>query len=176
LDFEAEIYSMNLKALNVLKEYNYNSISGNIIAHSEGFELEKFVGEIILDDITYCSGDTDYRLEHLHLKSTRNGIPAITVESEIVDASIKGYFNLKEIAPGITEIISDIHPSFRTISHQHRTQNFSLNIKIYDVAQVTEVFLPQLKIAKFTNLSIVINEPESYFETILLSDSISYGD
>lgn len=176
LDFEAWINQANLKELNILKTYDYHSVSGNIKARSEGFELEKFVGEIILDDITYCAGDNEYAIEHLELKSTRIGEPIISIDSDIAQATIRGDFDIAEIIPSITEIVAKLYPSFKPITHDHHTQNFTLNVKIFDISQITEVFMPKLKIAPFTNLNLVMNEPASYFEMTLLSDSIRYGN
>lgn len=176
LDFEAWINHANLKAMNVLKAYDYHSVSGKIKARSEGFELEKFVGEIILDDITYCSGNNEYEIKHLELTSTRAGEPTISIDSDIAEATIRGDFDLAEIVPSLTEIVAKLYPGFEPITHEHHTQNFTLDVKLFDVKQITEVFLPKLKIAQFTNLSLVMNEADGYFELTLLSDSVQYGN
>jgi len=176
LDFEARIHQGNLKELHILEQYDFHSISGDISAHSEGLNIEKFVGEISLNELSYCSGNNEYYIEYLDLYSTRNGTPLITVNSDLLEGSIEGNFEVAEIVPSLTEIVSQLYPGFESITHEHHTQDFTLNVRIFDVSQITEVFVPKLSIAKFTSLSMVMNEPDSYFELTLLSDSIRYGN
>ncbi len=176
LDFDARILQGNLKELHILEKYDFHSISGDIKARSEGLDLKKFVGQISLNDFSYCSGNNEYGIEFLDLKSTRTGVPLITVNSDLLEASIKGNFDFAEIVPSLTEIVAKLYPGFKPITHDHHTQDFVVSVRIFDVSQITEVFLPKLSIAKFTNLSMVMNEPDSYFELTLLSDSIRYGN
>jgi hypothetical protein len=176
MDFETEIHQANLKELKILEQYDFHSVSGNITARSEGLDLQKFVGEISLRDLTYCSGNNEYEVEHLDLVSTRNGVPRITVTSDLLEGQLTGNYDFTEIVPSLTEIIAQLYPGFQPITHKHHTQDFTLSVRIFDVTQITEVFVPKLSIAKYTNLSMKLDEPDSYFELTLLSDSIRYGN
>jgi hypothetical protein len=174
LYFDAQIFHLNLKAINILPDYNYSSVSGNINVKSEGLEFDKFVGEIILDEITYCAQDRDYEISHLSLTSERIGEPTITLNSSVAYAEIKGDFDMREIGASMTEIASKIIPSFQPPHRKHRSQNFVMNLHVLDFTQISEVFIPELRIAPNTMVKIVIDEPGSYFETIIASDEIIY--
>lgn len=176
LYFDSQIYHLNLKAINILPEYDYSSVSGNVSVKSEGFEIDKFVGEIILDDITYCALDRDYGISNLTLTSARIGEPTITLESDIAKAEIVGEFDVKEIGASMVEIASKIIPSFNPPVRNHRTQDFVMNLRILDFTQISEVFLPELQIAPNTTIRMVVDEPGSYFETIIISDEIKFGE
>ncbi len=174
LDFTADVQHMNLKALNILQQYDYSSISGNIRARSEGFEFEKFVGEIELDDITYCAADNDYYLEHLKLESTRRGEPKIILDSDFADAKIVGDFDVKEIGSSILEIVSEIVPSLDPPVRAHRAQKFVMELNVYDASQITSVFIPELSVARNTKLKLDVDELTNTFEIFLTSDSVRY--
>jgi hypothetical protein len=176
LYFDSQIYHLNLKAINILPEYDYSSVSGNVSVKSEGFEIDKFVGEIILDNITYCALDRDYEISNLTLTSARIGEPTITLESDIARAEIVGEFDVKEIGASMIEIASKIIPSFDPPMRNHRTQDFIMNLRILDFTQISEVFLPSLTIAPNTTIRMIVDEPGSYFETIVVSDEIKFGE
>jgi hypothetical protein len=176
LYFDSQIFHLNLKAIHILPEYDYSSVSGNVSVKSEGFEFDKFVGEIILDEITYCALDRDYEISHLSLTSERIGEPTITLNSSVAFAEIRGEFDLREIGSSMTEIASKIIPSFHPPVRKHRTQNFVLDLNILDFTQISEVFLPDLKIAPNTIVKMVVDEPGSYFETVIVSDEIIFQD
>ena len=174
LHFDAQIAHLNLKAVHILEDYDYSSVSGSVSVKSEGLDFDKFQGEIILDDITYCAMDRDYQLNHLALTSIRGDSPLIILDSDIAYAEIKGIFEVKEIGDNLLEIASKIIPSFKPPAHKHKSENFVMDVKIFDFAQVSEVFIPELYIAKNTMIKLVIDEPGSYFETLVVSDTISY--
>ncbi len=176
LYFDSQIFHLNLKAINILPDYNYSSVSGNINVKSEGLEFDKFVGEIILEDITYCAQERDYEISHLSLISERNGEPTITLNSSVAFAEIKGDFDVKEIGESMTEIASKIIPTFDAPHRKHRTQNFVMNLHILDFTQISEIFIPELVVAPNTMIKLVVDEPESYFESIVVSDKIKFED
>ncbi len=175
LDFDATITHGNLKELHLLEKYDFHSISGNFKARSEGLDLEKFVGEVQINDLNYCSGNNEYAIDYLHLSSTRNATPEMKINSDLLEASIRGQYSIQEVIPSLTEIASKLYPGFAPITHDHHTQNFELNLRIFDVSQITQVFIPALRIAPYTSLNMIMDEPNSNFELTLLSDSICYG-
>lgn len=175
LGFDADVAQLNLRELKILETYDYNSISGRVRANSVGFELEKFIGTIELDEISYCSGDNEYYLEHLRLSSERKGEPLITLDSDIVRARIEGDFTVKDIGNSFLEITSKIIPHFNPPYKGHNPQDFTMKIDILDFSQISEVFIPELKVAQNTTINIVLDEPESFFELVVVSDSISYA-
>ena len=174
LDFKAHIQHANLKTLNILSDYNYSALSGDVQIHSVGLEFEKFVGEIIVDDLTYCAMDRDYYLNQLSVRSTRSGIPKITLQSDIAFAELTGEYKLSEIGSSFEEIASRLFPSFNPTIRAHKTQNFTLKAQIYDVSQITNVFLPELSIASGTRINLELNEPDSFFQTTISCPLLLY--
>lgn len=174
LQFDSHIAHLNLKAVHILEKYDYSSVSGALSVKSEGLDFDKFQGEIILDDITYCAQDRDYTIDHLDLTSVRGDQPVITLNSDIAYAEVKGQFDIEEIGYSFIQIASKIIPSFQPPLRKHDMQHFEMDIRIYDFEQISEVFFPDLHIADNTNIKIVIDEPGSYFETLIVSDEISY--
>ena len=176
LDFSTHIQHANLEALNILEEYDFTSLNGDIQIHSVGLEFEKFTGEVLIEDLTYCAMNSDYYINRLFLNSRRSGIPTITLQSDIAFAEMKGEYKLSEIGTSLTEIASRIFPSFNPTIREHKTQNFTLNAQLYDLSQITNVFLPELTIAPGTRISLEINEPDSFFQTTVSSPLIVFQE
>jgi hypothetical protein len=176
LDFDTHIQHANLDELNILKEYDYSALSGDIQIHSVGLEFEKFVGDVSVTDLTYCAKNIDYYLNRLLIHSQRSGTPSITLQSDIAFAEMRGEYKLSEIPSSLTEIASRIFPSFKPTVREHKTQQFTLEAQIYDVSQITDVYVPDLKISPGTRVSLEINEPDSFFQTTVSSPLVIYRE
>lgn len=176
LAFDADIQHANLDELNILTDYDYSALSGEFHVRSEGLEFEKFVGEVIMKDITYCAMNNDYALDNLRITASRTGTPVMTLVSDIAFAEIRGDYKLPQIPSALAEIASRIFPSFQPPIRDHKDQKFTLQAQIYDVAQITEVFLPELVISPGTRINLEINEPAAFFQTIISSPLVAYGD
>ena len=174
LDFDTHIQHANLDELNILQKYKYSALSGDIQIHSVGLEFEKFEGDIAISDLTYCAMNNDYYLNRLNVHSERSGIPTITLESDIAFAEMRGHYKLSEIPSSLVEIASRIFPSFKPTVREHKTQQFTLEAQLYDISQITNVFVPDLSIAPGTRISLELNEPDSFFQTTVSSPSIIY--
>ena len=175
LDFEARIQHSSPEELHILTDYQFSSLIGDIQIRSEGFEFEKFSGDILIKDLAYCAKDDDYSLNRLHIQSTRVGTPRITLDSDLANAELSGDFNISQITPALAEIASTIFPSFQPPIRQHKTQNFKFNAQIFNAAPITEVFLPALSITPGARINLEVNEPASYFQTTITSPSLTYN-
>lgn len=176
LAFDARIQNLNLKEVHILENYDYSSVSGNVSVRSEGFEFDKFRGEVIIEDLTYCALENEYTLNLLELTSTRGAVPKMTLNSDIASADIQGDFEITEIGNSLLDIVSKFIPSFDPPVRTHKSQQFDMNVKIFDLSQITEVYAPELNIADNSLIHIRMDEPGSYFEVLIVSDSIRYGE
>ncbi|MFN0030597.1 MAG: translocation/assembly module TamB domain-containing protein [Flavobacteriales bacterium] len=174
LNFDAHIQHMNLTALHLLREYDYSSISGHVRMASQGFDFDRFEGELELDDVTYCAMNHDYEIKHLLLESDRTNTPSITLKSDIADAKITGDFDVKDIGNSFMQIVSHLVPSFHPPITEHARQKFELQLTVHDATQITQVYLPDLKIANNTTLRMNVDESADNFSFTLSSDSVSY--
>jgi hypothetical protein len=165
LDFDTHIQHANLDELNILQKYKYSALSGDIQIHSVGLEFEKFEGDIAISDLTYCAMNNDYYLNRLNVHSQRSGVPSITLQSDIAFAEMRGQYKLSEIPSSLVEIASRIFPSFKPTVREHKTQQFTLEAQLYDLSQITNVYVPDLKIAPGTRISLELNEQDSFFQT-----------
>lgn len=176
LDFAADVHHVDLKAVNLLTQYGYSSISGEVEVRSEGLDFANFIGQISARDITYCARNKDYYLGRFNVRAERKGQVKFVIDSDIAVASIEGQFDVAELGASFEDILSEIVPSYNPPVREHREQRFSLDLRILDFSQISEVFIPDLKIAPNTRLALVVDEVTSFFEINLSSGKVSYLD
>jgi hypothetical protein len=176
LSFDSDIMHINLKAIHLLEKYDYSSITGHLYVDANGFDLDKFEGNIVLDDISYCAGENDYELKHLELVAERGDELLITLNSDIADGVLKGNYNIAQMGESFSDLLSKIIPSYKPPIRAHRTQNFEMNLTLKDLSQITSVYAPELKIAPMSSIRMTVDEPASFFEFIIVSDSVIYED
>lgn len=174
LDFYSDIHHVNLKEINVLTEYGYSSLSGEIDVRSEGLDFSNFIGTISARDVTYCAKSKDYYLGRFNIKAERKNQVRFTLDSDIALASIEGQFDVSELGASMEEIISAIIPSYNPPDRNHRTQRFDLNLRILDFNQISEVFIPELSIAPQTKIDFTVDESSNFFEINVTSGKVKY--
>ena len=174
LDFAADIHHVDLKAINVLTKYDYSSISGEIDVRSEGLDFANFEGTVAARDITYCAKSKDYHIDRFNIRAERGSQVRFVLDSDIAVAVLTGDFDLEELGPSFEDILSEIIPNFKPPIRKHREQKFDLNLRILNFDQVSEVFIPELKIAPATLIDISVDETKTFFEINVTSPKVSY--
>lgn len=176
LSFNSHIDHLDLKRVHILPDYEYSAISGDVTVDCKGFDLAKIEGSVILDDISYCSADQEYFLDHLELYAERKGELVITLNSDIAQGRLEGDFDFRNMSNTLLDISSKIVPSFKPPLKTHAPQKFLLNLEILDFSEIQGIFIPDLSIAPNTTLSLNVDETQSFFEITISSDSIEYLD
>ncbi|MCC6599696.1 MAG: translocation/assembly module TamB domain-containing protein, partial [Crocinitomicaceae bacterium] len=176
LNFESEIDWLDLRATKLLTDFDYSTVSGNITVNSSGFDFQRFTGTIEVEDLSYCTLTKEFFVEKIQLKSERKDGMIVTLSSDIADATLKGDFDLATLQSSFEKILTHIIPKYNPPLEKHKPQNFTLDFLIKDFSDISEIFIPELKVASQTRLNMVVNEAESFFEINLVSDSVSYSD
>ena len=132
LDFKSTMHHVDLKALHLLTDFPYSSVSAEMRVKSKGLDFEKFVGQLHFNDITYCSLSHEYYIDHFDITASRlNGLQ-LDLNSDVAVGSLHGDVQLNELAASFQEILSEVIPSFDPPEHIHRTQQFDVQLEILD--------------------------------------------
>lgn len=173
-DFQANIDHLNITALNLLKRDSSLILSTEIISNFKGKSIDQLGGQIELAQTSVQYGSKKYYVEDVLLEA--NGEPdskSIDIYSDIVDASIKGSFQLASLPDAISNVLNSFLPSYTAINinpNQTFNQNFSYDAQIKDLKLISEVFFPNIKIetgtrifgdfkSKGNQLNVEINSP-----------------
>ncbi|MEY3398672.1 MAG: hypothetical protein RL220_1266, partial [Bacteroidota bacterium] len=152
LNFLADIQHIDLRRTKILPPGKYTSLSGSIELKSEAFDIRNFNGDVYCEDIVFCTDQSDFQIGFVHLNSSTTGTPRITLDSEVADGTLLGTFNLDGLEYTMASIVSNIIPSYKPAIQKHEQQNFNLDLVIHDFSEVSEIFIPDLKLAPGTRI------------------------
>jgi hypothetical protein len=182
-DFAANILKARLFDLHILERDSIMNLSTRIKVDFTGNSLDNLDGEISLENTLYREGTRGVMLNHLSLISSQgaDSIKSYHLRSDFIDANISGNFLFRELVPSMNVFIHNYLASFsladsidRTLS-QH-TQQMNYDVLFKNTSDLTELFLPWLRISKNSQLNGTFNEQEGKLTMKGQSDSLNvYG-
>ncbi len=144
-NFTANVHDANLHALKLIKDTII--ISAQLKTTFSGNSLKNFEGNILLSPIRIIDPRNNYLLDSVYLSATGKGDSRrIALESDALDGSIKGSYDLATLPSYFKTIVKKYIPSLQTDITPPKPQNFDLNLKIKNLDPLTAIFLPDLKI------------------------------
>nr|WP_230476305.1 translocation/assembly module TamB domain-containing protein [Faecalibacter bovis] len=146
------IGNLNIKALNFYDEAL--SISGEIDGAFDNLDFENPNGYLSLKNLSVTDETEKLAIDEMKLNAiSSENQNQITLESKVINAEIKGKFNLLEIAPALVSTINQYYEfqDSKKISKFDPNQYFTLNANINN-DKLVQKFLPDLK--EFSTLNI----------------------
>jgi hypothetical protein len=144
-NFKASIKNAKLKALNLYKDSL--KIDANFQTNFSGNNLNNIQGNLSIVNIRLDNAKGIYTIDSVQLAA--NGIGTdrtLTVQSDVVDASIKGEYDLNTIPSYYKALAKTYIPSLKTDIVKYGTQNFQFNLTIKKFAPISQLLAPGLEI------------------------------
>jgi hypothetical protein len=176
LSCELDIVQLNFKEMGWVNQVPYSALSGQIKLDSKGLNLDEIEGELLLEHMTYCVGKEDYLLDYLSLQVNRKEELQVVLNSDIAVGQINGDFHLDELPAVTTQLISEVLPNYNWSKFPHQPQKFVADIEFFDFSQISAVLFPTIGVAQNSTISLSVDEEASFFECVVVSDSISFSD
>jgi hypothetical protein len=144
-NFAANIQDANLHTLKLLKDTI--TISTVLKSKFSGTNLENFSGDVELTPIRIVDPRNNYLVDSVELSSSGTGNSRIlALQSDIVDGSIKGSFNLATLPSYFKKIVKKYIPSLQTAYVEPKPQHFEFNLALKNIDPLIAIFEPNLKI------------------------------
>ncbi len=144
-NFNATIRNAKLRALKLTKDsmkvdadFNTN-FSGDNLNNIQG---DLYVGNIKLDNVKGIYDIDSVQLSAKGLGQDRT----VKIQSDVLDASIKGQYDLNTIPSYYKHLAKTYIPSLQTDIVKFGTQNFEFNLTIKKFAPISELLVPGLEI------------------------------
>lgn len=144
-NFTANIAGANLQKLNFTKDTLV--IDAELKTDFSGSNLDNIEGYIITNNIQLSNPRNTFIVDSLNIRANGTGkARSLSIGSDILDASIKGQYDLKTFPSYFKSVISKYIPSsgLNYIKPGEQDFEFSLNIKYFD--PISMLFIPELKI------------------------------
>jgi hypothetical protein len=154
LDFTADIQEINLSLLNLVNSEEQIILKTGIRAHIVGSNLDNIVGGIDIVNTDFITGNKLFRVNSILLRADKvSSVQTFSIESDIVDASFIGRFELAKIGDAFKEILPRYLPSvILPVQSEPGDQDFTFDIRLKNLNVLSEFYLPSLSISPNTSV------------------------
>ncbi|MGY4386323.1 hypothetical protein ACVWYN_003376 [Pedobacter sp. UYP24] len=144
-NFNATIKNAKLKALKLYKDSL--KIDAKFKTNFSGTNLNNIQGKLMIQEIRLDNVKGIYNIDSVGLQASGIGRErSLTINSDILDASLKGQYDLNTIATYYTALAKRYIPSLKTKGLKYGDQIFDLNLKIKKFEPIAELVAPGLEI------------------------------
>lgn len=144
-NFNATIRNAKLKALNLMKDSL--KVDAIFSTNFSGNDLNNIQGNLSIQQVRLDNVQGIYNIDSIQLSARGLGIDReLTIQSDILDASIKGQYDLNTIPSYYKSLAKTYIPSLKTDIVKFGTQNFQFNLNIKRFEPIAELVAPGLKI------------------------------
>ncbi len=152
-----DIRKAYLNRVNLVTSDSLLSIKGLIKTEITGPDLNNYSGFIHLDSVTVSNGSKKFfsKIATINLENGQ-GSNSLVINSDILDATIKGQLNYQTISTDIRNTLSYSFPTIITSKIPKKNQkqnNFDYSINLKDINTILSIFINDLYIAPATQLA-----------------------
>lgn len=177
-DFSAEVEKLHLRELG----FDYDGADAIVCSVLEvkgsGNTIDNFKGQITAKNLNYYANGKDYWLDEIGIYSNDDQYGhEIAISSPFVNLSMSGEFSIDRIPDALYALGGNVLPSVFPESDLIDIENddFFFDVDILDLATLSELFMPELKIAKHTMLEGEYRTNVQDLTLTLSSDYIEYN-
>ena len=144
-NFTASIKNAKLKALKLFKDSL--KVDAEFRTNFSGDNLNNIQGDLRIERIRLDNVKGIYNIDSVYLKAQGLGADrALTINSDVFDASIKGQYDLNTIPSYYKALAKTYIPSLKTDIRNYNDQIFQFNLKIKRFAPIAQLVAPGLEI------------------------------
>jgi hypothetical protein len=144
-NFTASIKNAKLRALKLFKDSL--KVDANFSTNFSGNDLNNIQGSLIIDQVQLDNVKGIYNIDSIQLQAQGTGSSrALTIKSDIFDASIKGQYDLNSIPSYYKALAKTYIPSLKTDVRTYKDQIFQFNLLVKRFEPIAELVAPGLEI------------------------------
>lgn len=167
-NFKATIAKARLRALKLYKDSL--QVDAVFSTNFSGNNLDNIQGNLSIQKIRLNNVKGIYNIDSVQLTAKGIGIDrSLSIKSDILDASIKGQYDLNSIASYYKAIAKTYVPSLKTEIINYKPQIFDFDLRVKRFEPIAELILPGLEIE---DEAILIGSFDSRNYTASLNGSI----
>ena len=167
MDFESHLNKANLRALHFSDSTKATNLSTLLNVNVTGNTIDNLIGTIRFENTVYTKDNESYRMKLFNLSAhEQNGTKSMLLNSDFLDGSIDGVFNVRDLPISLQQLFLKYLPSFFDESVKTKkipAQNFEYDLSFKNTSDVTSLFTPYLTISPKTSVHGRFNSMENTF-------------
>ena len=159
-NFDARIEDAMLTGLKLWQRDSLSKLSTEIHCNFTGDRLDDMLGFLLLDSTTYTEKGKAYHMKQLllNIDADQNQKKNLSLTSDYVDAEFTGQYTFDDFFHYLNNVFDKYLPSLRfsqfaTKSAIMENRKFDYVINLKNTKDITEIFMPALKLDNKTRLS-----------------------
>ena len=178
LNFDIDIYSLNLSELHLMEDSLHSEVSGQVSINAQGLKISDVTGTVVINNVVFCQSDREYVIPSAEIIA-RNNPREIQVFSPLLDLRIKGNFIPEELPQSFMSVVSDAMPALALEKQKTKKklirQDFSFSATIKDAGMLNEFVGDSIFIASGTSLIGFYDNTVNTFELSVEAPHIQYA-
>ena len=151
-NFNATISKARLKALKLLKDSLM--VDAKFTTNFSGTNLNNISGKFLIEEIRLQNPKGIYTVDSVQLMANGTGASRVLdIRSDILDASIKGEYDLNSIVSYYKAIAKTYIPSLKADIIKYKNQIFQFNLKVKKFEPLAQIFVPGLELEEGATLT-----------------------
>lgn len=144
-NFNANIRNAKLHALKLFKDSL--KVDANFSTNFKGNNLNNIEGSLLINHVQLNNVKGTYNIDSIQLQAQGTGkARALTINSDIFDASIKGQYDLNSIFSYYKALAKTYIPSLKTDIRTYKDQIFQFNLLVKRFEPIAELVAPGLEL------------------------------
>lgn len=113
IDLDLNVVHCNLDKINISKKHPNHNMSFKVNALTSGTLSDNWNGRVLIEDFKYVDEDeTGIVLDEFEVVADNTNLPyRIDVNSDVINGTLEGEYNLKSVVPALKNIISLVFPA-----------------------------------------------------------------
>ena len=179
-NFSMDVKSLNPHALNWTNQFENLTLNFNSNCSGIGLDLNDFVGDVSIEDITVIHQNESVKLNDLSISSVGQGVKKeMHLNSDMLTAEIKGNIDFGKVLEDISYITSAYAPNLIDFNRSPNIKShhtYDLTIRFNDFDRFSSIFMPGLSISKGSLMELDVNSQDTIFSLFAKSDKTRIGD
>lgn len=183
-DFTANIIDANLYKLKLINTDSVGLLSTHLNFNFTGKNADDIIGVIKVENTKYQRDKRVYKLDKLNLLTYNDSLNYRNIElySDYIDGNMVGDFKFNDLPATFNLFIHNYLPSFNGLKTKENIelfkneQSFIFNIKLKKTDELTDLFIPQIKISPNALIYGSYNSRKTDFQLNGNADFISYNN
>ena len=173
--FDVFVDNADLVKTNLFTRDSLAFIEGSLKVDLQGSSIENLVGNVILENVVYQNENDLYYFDEFKLLSIKDGTHhKIDISSsDIISGKIEGDFNFYDVPKIFNNALGSIFENYEKVKVK---ENQKIDFEITFMDKIIEIFYPDVKFKKGTNLFGSIDAETNHLKFKFNSDGLSLKD
>lgn len=175
-DFDLALHRADLTKLNLIKSESITNVTGKVVTHLRGKNIDDMVGQLKLNDLVLYKDQDSLAVDSItfYAQELENG-KSYEIQSNLMNAQMQGNFTTKSFKPAMYALMDDVMPAW--FDHEYEMPkdfNVNFNVEFKETAPITAYLFNDIQIDQGTHIEGYLDGEIERFKINGHTDSLKW--